>query len=413
MRNFSLKLAGETGVRLFSALFIFVLARNVGAASFGLYSTAFAFASLFGILIDLGTNPIITRDIARDPAGRDKLLGSATFLKTIAAIAALVSIDQLGRWFDIARDHRWLVDGLGVVVAGYNLIDYFAALLTGKEEMGWEAFVKAACRAVIALAGIAAIYATHALSPVVSVMATASLASLALGAAVVGSRFGGFHWRFDAQVLRKLMGSSLPLLGSVVFWIFYDNQDILLLHHFRRPERDIGLFWSASKVIDVCKVAPALLAGAFFPTMARFSAVRESFLQISRTLLGYTLLVVPLVVAALYGAAPRLEVALYGPDFAQAAPLLQRLLLAYAAIFINYICTQILIAKDHEKKLLAGAALACLANLGFTWWLIPIQGTMGVCNALIMSEMLYLAFQIRLVVLAVPALFNPFRTTFG
>src|SRR5437016_3278274 len=98
MKNYAYKLAGEFGVRLLSTIFMLVLARAVGASDFGIYSTAFAFASVFSILIDLGTNPIITREIARHPHKRPQIIASVNFLKTITAVIMLLSL--------------WLVTGL-------------------------------------------------------------------------------------------------------------------------------------------------------------------------------------------------------------------------------------------------------------------------------------------------------------
>src|SRR5690242_5028049 len=92
MRNFAYKLAGEAGLRIFSSLFIFLLGRTLGAAPFGLYSTAFAFASLFMILVDMGINPIVTREVARDVPGRPLLLHSATALKLAASVLALLAM---------------------------------------------------------------------------------------------------------------------------------------------------------------------------------------------------------------------------------------------------------------------------------------------------------------------------------
>jgi len=413
VRNFASKLTGEIGVRLFSTLFIFLLARVLGAERFGLYSTAFAFASLFVIAIDLGMNAIITREIARDKPRRDLWLGSANVLKFCSAFLVLILIHLIGRWSDFARANQLLVDALGVVVVAYTLVDYLAALLAGNEEMGWEAFLRTLCRALVALAGIAALYATRSLVPVAVAMGAASIASLLTGGFIVHHRFGVFPMRMDADIAKKLILSSLPLLGSVVFWTFYDNQDILLLHHFHIADRDIGQYYSASKIIDVLKVFPVLLTGAFFPALARFAAARESFIRTTRALLGYAILSAPFIFIGVYAMAPWLEKLLYGPEFVDAAESLRVLLFAFFPMFLNHICSQILITRDHEGRVLPGAMIACASNLVLSWMFIPAYGTFGVCYALVVSETLYLIFQAGLVLQAVPGLFNPFRRTYG
>src|SRR5579864_3894259 len=153
MRNLAAKLIGEGGMRLSSTLFVLLLARELGAAHFGLYSTAYSFAALFIILVDLGINSIVTREIARQPADRSKIVRAANLIKGIAAILAMAGIHIASRWSDFASAHRALVDALGVVVINYSLIDYMGALLAGIEEMEWEATMRILCRVIIVTAG--------------------------------------------------------------------------------------------------------------------------------------------------------------------------------------------------------------------------------------------------------------------
>src|SRR5689334_1463968 len=90
MKNYAYKLMGEGGVRLLSTVFLLILARLVGASEFGVYSTAFAFATVFAILVDLGTNPIVTREIARSPERRSQIVSAVNALKTIMSVVMLL-----------------------------------------------------------------------------------------------------------------------------------------------------------------------------------------------------------------------------------------------------------------------------------------------------------------------------------
>jgi len=413
MRNFTSKLIGEVGLRILSSSFIFLLAHKIGAAQFGLYSTAVAFATLFVILVDLGTNAIVTREIARDIPHRSRILKTSNFLKILAAASVIILIHVVSYASSFARENQKLVDSIGVIVIVYSLMDHAAALLAGRNELGWEAFLKISCRAVVIGTGIGVLFVKPSLLAVTMSMAAASGVAIVMGTWILRSRFGEFGAAVDAEALRKLVRSSLPLLGFTSFWMFYDNQDILLLHHFQIANRDIGLYWSASKIIDVLRVFPVLLMGAFFPTLARLAATRESYLQTSRTLLGYAVLAIPAVVGSVYWAAPFLETLFYGPQFLEAAVLLRLLLPAFAATFLNHIFMQMLITKDLEMKLLSASLVACVSNFILNWFLIPRYGPPGVCYALIISEWIFLSFQIRWIVVTVPGLFNPFRRRFG
>ncbi|MFA5975323.1 MAG: flippase [Elusimicrobiota bacterium] len=404
MRNFTSKLIGEGGVRVFSALFIFLLARTLGAAAFGFYSTAFAFASLFLIVVDLGLNSIVTREIARHAPERTAILRSANTIKFSAALLAIVCVHFLSGGYPFARTHRLLVDTVAIMVVTYSLIDYMGAALAGKEEMGWEACLRTLCRMIVATCGILVLYRTRSLIHVTLSMSIASVFSLGLGMVILRARFGGFPLGWDSVMARRLFSSSLPLLGSVVFWILYDNQDILLLNHYHVAAKDIGLYVSATKIIDVLKVAPVLLAGAFFPALSRYAHEHESFLNNTRALLAYAILLLFVIAGSAFLAAPFLETLLYGPQFSEATPLLRILLVAFAAVFLNHLCLQLLIAKDCERQLLLGTVIACVSKLLFNIWLIPRYGTHGACYSLVASAFIYLAFQARILTQAVPGL---------
>lgn len=413
MRNFASKLTGEAGVRIFSSLFIFLLARVLGPADFGLYSTAFAFASLFLIVVDLGMNTIVTREIARRADARAAILRCANTIKFSAAALAVLSVHVLSHWHPFARTHLLFVDTLAVMVVTYSLIDYMGAALAGKDEMGWEALLRTLCRAVVAIGGILVLYRTKSLEAVTLSMSVASVFSLGFGMLILRMRFGGFPMGWDAAVAKRLLTSSLPLLGSVVFWTLYDNQDILLLNHFHVAPKDIGLFGSAAKIIDVFKAAPALLAGAFFPALCRCAHEPEAFLAKTRSLVNYAIPLLLFIAGGAFLTAPLLETLLYGRQFAQAAPLLRLLLIAFVAVFLNHLCLQLLIAKNCENRLFQGAAIACLSKLAFNVWLIPRYGAPGACYSLIGSAFVYLLFQARVLNQAVPGLLCPLRRAFG
>src|SRR5215472_7315032 len=98
------KISGEAGVRILSTLFLLLLARKIGAADFGCYSSAWAFASVFMILVDLGMSWIITREVARNSADQSGIIGAGNLLKLIASGLALTLIHLSAVLTGLAHD---------------------------------------------------------------------------------------------------------------------------------------------------------------------------------------------------------------------------------------------------------------------------------------------------------------------
>jgi O-antigen/teichoic acid export membrane protein len=405
-RNLVFKLTGEAGVRLLSTVFVLMLARILGVAEFGQYATAFAFVTLFSLLSDLGLNAIVTREVARRLADRPAVIAAANAIKLIASVGTWVVIHLVARRFTrLEAVPPDLIDVMAVVGISNSMTDYFAALLSGKEEMGWEAVLKITCRCISLGSALIVLFWTHSLFPTMVTAATASIVSLAVASGFIRARFGWFAVRADWTTMKRLLIQSIPVFGSVVFWVLYDNQNILLLKYFRESDTAIGHFAAASKIIDVLKVLPFLLVGAFYPRLSRLSDLDQLVFQ-TRRLIKLALLSAGAIVIVLGLLSPQLIVLLYGPKFEPAAHFLRIMLGAYFFIAFNQILLNVFLVRDHERQLLAGAVYACVVNILIACFLIPRFGAAGACYSLLASQTLYLLFQARLVRHLMPDLFR-------
>src|SRR5258708_2353675 len=119
------KLAGEAGLRILSTLFVLLLARFLGASDFGLYSTALAYAALCIVFVDLGTNSILTREIARDPEKRTHVAETSHLLKLAASAISWLILLTLTYVLHFPEEQRYLTLCLGIVVIGQTLSEYF------------------------------------------------------------------------------------------------------------------------------------------------------------------------------------------------------------------------------------------------------------------------------------------------
>ncbi len=386
-RKFSQKILGEGGLRLISTLFVLLLARALGAEDFGRYSTAMAYAALCSVLVDLGTNSILTRDIARHPSERMRMAESSHFLKLTASAGSWLILLIFTYILQFPPEQRYLTLCLGIVAMGQTLTEYFGSLLSGIEEMGWEAVVKIISRSVGLSWAFVSLALKEPLPAIVTHMAIGTIAGYATSVVIIKYRFGRFGLKIDPVFLRSLLSTSWPLFGSVIFWILYDSQDILLLNYFHISLREIGLFSAAMKIIDVTRAYPVLMMGVFFPTFSRLHMSdlgefrRKKHLVILAMGASMTLLVI-----AIYTLAPWIIGFLYKGDFMPSAHLLRLLTPALFMIGVNHTQIQFLIAVNRERKLLLSALIVCSVNILLACLLIPKFGAAGTCYALMGSE---------------------------
>lgn len=107
-RNATFKVLGEAGSRLAGMLFYIFFARWLGAQDFGRYSFAFSYAALFAIVVDLGTNTIITRELARDPSRTSHFVPRLNALKTFSSLLTLALIGVSLLFFPMTSAQRSL-----------------------------------------------------------------------------------------------------------------------------------------------------------------------------------------------------------------------------------------------------------------------------------------------------------------
>ncbi len=106
---------------------IFV-ARYLGPEQYGALGLAASFAALFSPLARLGLDQLVVRDLVRDPAGCDTLLGTAFALKAVAG-AALVPVITMAAVLARPEDPRmgWLtlLAALGTLLLAFDVIDFW------------------------------------------------------------------------------------------------------------------------------------------------------------------------------------------------------------------------------------------------------------------------------------------------
>jgi len=110
------------GVGLFVGIWV---ARYLGPGQYGLFSYALAFVALFSSIASLGLDEIATRNIVRDPAAKDEILGTTFVLKLIAGtVIFAVSIGVISVLRPADSLTHWLV---GIIAAG-TIFQAFSAI---------------------------------------------------------------------------------------------------------------------------------------------------------------------------------------------------------------------------------------------------------------------------------------------
>jgi len=112
------------------------VARYLGPQQFGLLSYALAFAALFSPLAMLGLDDIVVRNLVRDPAAKQAILGTSFFLRLIGGVLSTLATIAVIAWLrPDDRQSVWLVAiiAAGTLFQAFNTIElWFNAQVQAK-----------------------------------------------------------------------------------------------------------------------------------------------------------------------------------------------------------------------------------------------------------------------------------------
>lgn len=362
------------------------IARYLGPEQYGLWNFAIAFAALFGAFAALGLDNVVVRELVKNPARQNELLGSAFALKLagslcmlIMAIAA-ISIARSGETFTL-----WLVaiSAAGYVFLSINVIDfYFQAKVQSK-------FTVIAVNGAFAIATVAKIALLLVEAPLIAFVwagsAETALSAIFLLAAYHINRQDIRKWRFRADVAVALLKDGWPLILSGLAIMIYMRIDQIMIGQML-GDKEVGLFSAAARISEVWYFIPVAVVSSVFPSVIAAKQLEEA-LYLRRLQRLYNLM----VVISLAIAIPTTIFSgwiinlLFGENYIGAAGALSIHIWGGIFVFLWVACGQWYLSENLQRIAFMMALLGILVKLGLNYVMIPAYGIEGAAMATVIS----------------------------
>lgn len=354
------------------------VARYLGPEKYGLLSYAVAFVALFSAVATLGLNDIAVRNIVRDPARKEEILGTTFSLKliagmvvfgiTIAAILIVRPADTLVHWV------------VGIIAAG-TLFQAFEAIdfwFQSRVQAKYTVYARNAAFIVISVVKIVFIL-MHA--PLIA-FAWAGLAETALGSVglVLAYQSSGNHirhWKRSIATAGALLRDSWPLIFSGIVSMIYLRIDQVMLGQMVGNE-EVGVYSAAVRLAEVWYFVPMAVYTSVLPGIIEAKAISEellySHLQKFYNLMAFMAYAVAIPVTFLAGWIVDM---LFGHAYAKSGPMLA--VLIWAGLFVNLgvARSSFLMSMNWTKVHLMTVFLGSITNVVLNLLLIPRYGGMG------------------------------------
>jgi O-antigen/teichoic acid export membrane protein len=209
-----------------------------------------------------------------------------------------------------------------------------------------------------------------------------------------------------------LVRSALPLgIGGIAVTAYYRLSSIVVFSISGAAAA--AQYAAAFKVMDVLQAIPAGLLVALLPLLSGSisSDMRDRANRVWSLALRTVLAVSSLVSAGLVVASSEIVTILYGDQFAEAAPLLRVLAIAFVPICLGWLATPAIIATKHVRAYAITTWVAAGASLSALVLLVPVYGPMAAAIATVVTEIAVAAA--LLLLLARREGFAPHASVFG
>lgn len=372
-----------------------LIARGLGSATFGQWMTIFAVVQIAAFVTDFGIEGAAIRRAADDRGRERDWLGAAAALRfalTVPVAALCVGCLLVMSSGPAMRVAAVLITGtllLGVPGVIANVVfglrvrnDLLVATITVNSVL-WTSIVIAISPAEDDLVPLALAFL------VVAALTALLQTVLALRKAVV-------RWPGSPALRRDLRRLALPIGLASMLTFAYGRIDQALVFQLAGA-RDAGLYGAAYRVLTQAALVPTAVMTTLFPILTAARADTDRLRRAAQDAADYVaMLALPVLAFALVEAEP-LVGALFGAEFAGAAPAMRILIVALLPISLGYLAATIGYVLGEQWRLVRYAMLGLLVNVAFNVALIPTLGFLAAAYVTVLTEALVAGLALRLV----------------
>jgi O-antigen/teichoic acid export membrane protein len=363
-----------------------LITRHLGPYDYGLQSYVITFATLAAAISGLGIGGVVTRELTYRPEEEDVILGSVSWLSTMAAIVVTLAT---AAWvfFSPPVDPRitWLIV-LSVAANIFKRFNFLENWFIVHNQVRSFAMTRMTVGIGFILLRIILLLFEAKLEAFIITFALES----AVGGvrALIAYRVATHHqirWKFEWSISLELVRKSWPAFISGITEFVYLRVDVLLLTWWQSPQA-AGVYSAAARLSEIWYFVPTLLMSALFPPLLRLRAA--DYRQYERRLqdvLDILAACGTMVAVFVTLAAPILIPSLYGREFNAATAILMIHIWAGVFVFMRAVLSKWLIAEELFIFSLVTHGAGAIINVAANYVLIPLYSGLGAAIATLIS----------------------------
>lgn len=391
VKNTSWLLSANTISRIFTAIFIILLANYLLPSDFGIYNFAFSTAFILSVIPEFGLDALTVKKISKDPTKTHELISDVLTLRTILSFLMIILLWVISKivlnTFNI--DVRFNILLLAFLALFFEkLSGAFFAVFRAKGKMSYQSYIIIFWKIIYLIFGITGILLGYGLFRLILLILGTSIFQFCLS-------FSFYYVKLDHNLSfpdlnrwKPLVYSAYPFAAFSLINMFYGHITIILISIIK-SSTSTGLFSAGWKLIIFLGVIPHSFGRALFPFFTKLhsskpNSIKKACIRSTRNLLQVA---VPITVI-LYLITPEVINLLF-TGYTQTADVFRILVWMIPFLFMNGSMRMVLWSTDRtietSKNLLYSSLFLFISGI----ILINEFGIIGAALAVVFSEFLY------------------------
>lgn len=385
--NTIIQMVGKIFSTLLGVVALGLLTRYLGTEQFGWYTSTIAFLQFIGIITDFGMTPVTAQMLSEPKYDKPYLFRNLIGFRLSTTIVAFAIAPAIAMFLPYPRPVLAAITFSTISFIAIALNQVFLGYNQTKLQIHIQAIGEFVGRLFLVISLWLLIRGGEGFLPL---MGAVTLASVLFTLVVLGSvrKQTSIMPAYNGEIWRAIIRKSWPISFSIICNVVYLKGDIVLMQWFV-PQREIGIYGAAYRVLDVVTQSGMMMMGLLLPLLTFAWSRRETGLFKRRYQQSFDLLMLfalPFTVGGIMLARP-IMMLVAGREFAGSGIILAILSLAIIGVYVGAIFGHLAVAINRQKETiwvyLSGAAITLIGYLVF----IPRFGMFGAAWMSVFSEL--------------------------
>ena len=365
---------GRVSSGVLRAILVIYSARILGVNNFGSFTLGMNYIMIFSFLPEFGFTAILTRELAKRELDSQKVFSSLFIITLLFSFFTYIFILGFSGIFIKDTIAIAIIPILGLMMIFDVLREFSYGVFRAEEKMEKQGLLHFFTNLILFGIGMFVLLTPELIAQKLYYLAYAYLFSVFIGTIIgftmIWKYIKNLKLKIDLPLYVKFFNSSWPIALANFIFLLLLYIDSIILGWFHSAHF-VGLYNATVKLNEFLIFFPQAIALAIFPMLSRSLNEPEKlkyYLELGLKL--GAILMFPIVFGVFILGSNIVSV-IYGSQYIATIPALKIIIFSMLGAFPFLILTNLLIALDKRRELLAFDALLILINVGLNILLIP------------------------------------------